>query len=271
VTSTAAITPEVVEALRSAKVYDLSHPLDASTPIHPSHSPYRIALLRRYGDMVRPDGVSGATEMMVMSGHSSTHMDALGHMSIAGELYGGLDAAEASRGGWGLQSRHIAETPPTISRGLMLDIVAVRGRPLDGGEEVTVEDLQRACELAGTQVEPGDTVFVRTGWYRHWSDAHVFSGEAGGSPGIGMAGATWLVEQGAKLIGSDTMVFEKTDPNGHSLPVHGYLLVRQGINIIEMINVEELAQDGVHTFLFIVSPLRLVGSTGSPIRPLALV
>jgi kynurenine formamidase len=269
--TTGAITPEVMAALLAARVYDLSHPLDATTPIHPTHSPYRIALLRRYGDMVRPGGVSGATEMIVMSGHSSTHMDALGHMSIAGELYGGVDAAEAAQGGWGLRSRHIAETPPTISRGLMLDIAAVRGRPLDGGEEVTVDDLRRACELAGSGVEPGDTVFVRTGWYRHWSDARVFSGEAGGSPGVGMPGTTWLVEHGARLIGSDTMVFEKTELGSHALPVHGYLLVRQGINIIEMINVEELARDGVHSFLFVVSPLRLVGSTGSPIRPLALV
>ena len=265
------LTPEVKELIRASRVYDLAHELDAATPIHPSHSPYRIALLRRYGDMVRPDGISGATEMMVMSGHSSTHMDALGHMSMAGELHGGVDAAEAATGGWGIRSKHIAEVAPVISDGLLLDIVAVRGRPLDPGEEVTVADVNAAMELAGSAVREGDTVLIRTGWHRFWSDAEVYSGVASGSPGLGIDAARWLVQRGARLLGSDTMVFEHTEKGSHALPVHGYLLVQEGINIMEMVKLEELADDEVYRFLFIASPLKLVGSTGSPLRPLALV
>lgn len=268
---TGPLTADVRRIVTGSRVYDLSHPLDAETPIHPSHSPYRIALLRRYGDMVRPNGISGATEMMVLSGHSSTHMDALGHMSMAGELYGGVDAAEAAKGGWGLRRRHIAEVDPVISDGVLLDIEAVRGTPLDGGDEVTASDLEAALELAGTAIQEGDTVLVRTGWHRHWNDAATFSGQAGGSPGLGVAGARWLVDRGARLLGSDTMVFEVTRAGSHELPVHGFLLVQQGINIMEMVNLEQLAEDDVHRFLFIASPLKLVGSTGSPLRPLALV
>lgn len=253
-----------------SRVFDLAQPLDQRTPIHPTHPPYRVALVRRYGDLVRADDVSGATEMLVMSGHHSTHMDALGHMSAGGRLHGGADAAEAARGGWGLKSHSIAEVDPVVSEGVLLDAEAVRGRPLEAGEVVGVEDLERACELGGVEVRPGDTVLVRTGWSRHWEDAATFSGEHGGSPGVDLEAARWLVDRGARLTGSDTMVYEVTGPATDGLPVHAFLLVEQGINIMEMLHLDELASEGVYRFLFVAAPLKLVGGTGSPLRPIAL-
>lgn len=265
------LSDDVRAAIKAAKVYDLSHQLDASTPIHPSHSPYRISLLRRYGDMVRPGGLSGATEMIVMSGHSSTHMDALGHMSVEGELHGGADAHAAAQGGWGLQSHHIAEVAPVISDGVLIDAAGVRGRAYEAGEEVTVADLRAALEVSDARIGDGDTVLVRTGWHRMWDEPEAYAGLPAGSPGVGLDGARWLVEQGARLLGSDTMVFEHVPEGVHALPVHGFLLVEQGINIMEMVNLDELAGDGISRFLFVASPLRIVGATGSPLRPLALV
>jgi len=32
-----------------------------------------------------------------------------------------------------------------------------------------------------------------------------------------------------------------------------------------------LAEAGIYEFLFVLAPLRIVGATGSPVRPLALV
>jgi len=49
------------------------------------------------------------------------------------------------------------------------------------------------------------------------------------------------------------------------------LITRHGIQILEMVNLEELARDRVYTFLFIASPLKLAGATGSPVRPIAIV
>jgi len=49
------------------------------------------------------------------------------------------------------------------------------------------------------------------------------------------------------------------------------LLVERGIHIIETLNLEELAAAGVHEFAFVLTPLPLVGATGSPVRPLAVV
>jgi kynurenine formamidase len=38
-----------------------------------------------------------------------------------------------------------------------------------------------------------------------------------------------------------------------------------------MLDLEALACDRVHTFLLVVLPLKIVGGTGSPVRPIALV
>ena len=40
---------------------------------------------------------------------------------------------------------------------------------------------------------------------------------------------------------------------------------------MEHLNLEEVAEQGVREFAFLLAPLRIVGGTGSPIRPLAAV
>ena len=74
-------------------------------------------------------------------------------------------------------------------------------------------------------------------------------------------------------VGADTIAFERLAPGGgHALlPAHRVLLVEHGIYIIEALDLEELAAAGVHEFIFVLSPLPIVGATGSPVRPLAVV
>jgi len=55
------------------------------------------------------------------------------------------------------------------------------------------------------------------------------------------------------------------------LPVHVLLLVEHGIPIVEMLDLGSLSTDGVYEFLLVMTPLKIVGGTGSPVRPLALV
>jgi kynurenine formamidase len=48
-------------------------------------------------------------------------------------------------------------------------------------------------------------------------------------------------------------------------------LPQKGIYIIENLNLEELARDRRYEFAFIGIPLKFMGATGSPLRPLGLV
>jgi kynurenine formamidase len=47
--------------------------------------------------------------------------------------------------------------------------------------------------------------------------------------------------------------------------------VRAGIYILENLALERLAADGAREFTFLGLPLKMLGATGSPMRPVALV
>jgi kynurenine formamidase len=87
-------------------------------------------------------------------------------------------------------------------------------------------------------------------------------------PGLTLEAAQFLVEAGMRLTGADTTAYEVVPTK--SMEVHIFLLAEQGIQIMEMLNLEELAQEKVYRFVFIAIPLKIRGGTGSPIRPIAI-
>ena len=88
-------------------------------------------------------------------------------------------------------------------------------------------------------------------------------------PGPELEAAKWLSAHRIFAAGSDTASFEKVP--SESMPVHVHLLVDSGIHIIEALNLEEIAQARVYSFLFVIAPLKIRGGTGSPVRPFAVV
>ncbi len=97
--------------------------------------------------------------------------------------------------------------------------------------------------------------------------------------GITVEGAKWLVEEkGALAIGTDTSAVEVRPPkdqldDGTSFnPVHVYLLVRQGVHILEYQNQEDLAKDKVYKFAYILGVNKIQGAAaGTALRPVGIV
>ncbi|MFD5824138.1 cyclase family protein [Lentzea sp. NPDC060358] len=256
------------------RVFDLGRPLYRGMPQSPNHPPYWHTLPRRHGDMVRADGGSAAADHISLGTHVGTHIDAFSHVSHNGLMFGGVRADEAQRGG--TMSSLGAETIlPMFRRGVLLDVPRALGLPrCDPGYEITPDDLAKTALAQGTEVRQGDVVLIRSGWGEHFTaGAEVYTGHDSGVPGISENGAYWLAGLDVHAAGADTIAFERLAPGqGHSLlPAHRVLLVEKGIHIIETMDLEELASAGVHEFLFVLSPLKLVGATGSPVRPLAVV
>lgn len=260
------------ETIGNAKVIDLAHSLERGMPVSPNHPAFQIAMMRRHGDMIRSDGASAANEMIVLGGHVGTHIDALGHVSQDGSMYGGADAMD-SQSNHGLTKLGIDTVEPILCRGVLLDIAQVHGvTVLDAGYEVTVADLESAQDEAGVEVSGGDAVLIRTGWAAHWDDPGTFLGQADGAPGPGVPAAQWLIDRDVRVAGAETIAFEVIRPGeGHAtLPVHRMLLVESGIHIIEAMNLTDLSEESTE-FLFIGAPLKITGGTGSPMRPLAVI
>ena len=259
--------------LADAKIYDLAQPLHQRTPISPNHPGFRMALLRRHGDMVRADGGSASNELIVMGGHTGTHIDALCHVSHKGQLYGGYDAKDAQNGGL-FSVLGVDKIPINFCRGIMLDIPALMGvEVLAPGTPITDRDMMMSCERQGVEVRSGDAVLIRSGWPKHWGDSDTFLGLTNGAPGPDESAAAWLADRRVRVSGAETIAYECIYPGkGHSLlPVHRKLLVENAINIIEGLDLTELARGKISEFLFVLTPLKMTGGTGSPVRPIAVV
>jgi kynurenine formamidase len=67
------------------------------------------------------------------------------------------------------------------------------------------------------------------------------------------------------MVGSDAA----TD-HAAGWAVHEELVLKNGIWNLEFMDFETLLADGIHKFLFVFTPLRLKGATGSPGRPIAI-
>ena len=81
------------------------------------------------------------------------------------------------------------------------------------------------------------------------------------------------------MLGSDTSGLEYVPPKpansqalgGNFNPVHVYLLVQQGVHILEFNNLERLAADRVYEFAYILTTNAIRGTVaGTALRPLAL-
>ncbi|MBI3967394.1 MAG: cyclase family protein [Chloroflexi bacterium] len=75
---------DIQDLIGSEQVYDLSQPLFNGAPTWGGHAPYQVSFGVRHGDNVLADGYSSASEILHLSSHSGTHIDALSHVSDAG-------------------------------------------------------------------------------------------------------------------------------------------------------------------------------------------
>ncbi len=260
------------DLIASAHVFDLGRPLRNGMSQSPNHPAFRHCLDRRHGDRIRSDGGSAASDLITLGCHVGTHVDALAHVSQDGRLYSDLDAGKAQSGGR-FEALGIHELPPFLGRGVLLDIPSLLEVDCcPAGYEISVADLQAAASKQGTPLSEGCAALIRTGWGTHFAEPERFVGIRTGVPGVGEDGARWLVSQGVRLVGSDTLAFEVLPPgSGHSLlPVHRVLLVESGVNIIETLDLEGVSGSGVHEFVFVLAHLNVFGATGAPARPLAI-
>jgi kynurenine formamidase len=187
-------------------------------------------------------------------------------------FYNGFTAKEMDAPN-GLQRLGIEHLKPIITRGVLIDIAAYKGvARLPNSYEVTVADVTGALarqDMSANDIRPGDAVLFRYGWSSLWTQPQASNNNP---PGIGVAVARWVAERQVTMIGSDSWGSEVI-PNpqaDQAFPVHQDLMMRNGILNLENMRFDDLVADRVSEFLFIVTPIRFKGATGSPVRPIAI-
>lgn len=220
----------------------------------------------------RPGRAPARPGVIICGEHTGTHIDALCHQSDALVLYDSVPVDRVIQTSRGFTRHGVEEIPPLLASGVLLDVAAKEGvKELEPGRAVTSSDLEECCERQGVNVEPGDVALVRTGNGRYWEDVERYLA----GPGMAPSASYWMADRGVVAVGADNIAWDVPglkDPDlGSLLPGHLILLARRGIYIIENLVLEELAAAGQHRFEFICTPLKFVGATGSPVRPLAIV
>jgi kynurenine formamidase len=238
-------------------LHELSHPFAEGMPHHPMVPPFQHLFARRLGDVVRPGGVSVASDLLIAPLHVGTHIDAFSHVADAAGLEGGGPGSGTVR--------PAGETlVPLLTRAVLLDC---RNAVAAGAHEIGPQELTEAAERAGAVPGDGDVALVATGWERHWAHPETYAGAAADPPGLSVAGARHLADLGVVAIGADTPALE---PASTQLGVHRLLLEERRVHILENMRLGPLLDAGEHDVLFLALPLRIVGATASPLRCVAL-
>lgn len=264
-----------------SRVFDLAVDLfmDMPTWTAGGEPPYNIWMVHTPRGTVVDDpvGVGRAQNELVawsadavsMFTHCGTHIDTLNHFGYHGAIWNGF-TADDHLGSLHWRVAGADRLPPLIGRGVLIDVAAAVGVDvLPDSFGIGPAELEDALRRQGTQLQPADVVMVRTGRMQYWPDPATYLPR---EPGLTRDGARYLAQAGAALIGSDNIAVEQLpaeDPDNW-MTVHTYLLAEAGIPIAEVVNLEELAAEGIHEFVFVGASLKLRGATAGPIRPLAL-
>ncbi|WP_139980273.1 cyclase family protein [Nocardioides litoris] len=280
---------EVLDALRlptTGQVFSLALPRFTGMPLFGAHPPFQVSMYRTpaglRGDGVEPWGPTNEVNLQYMAevvsgtAHSGAHVDALAHMTIGDDdhWYDGANARE-HLGDRGPTVGDGSKLPPFIRRGILLDVPGFLGLDaLDSHQSVDAEQLQQVAQAEGVTIRAGDIVLIRTGYLGAWPDPEKMARHTTAGPDI--SAAAWLLDQGVVAVGSDTETFEvqpAPDPGSpaNPQPVHTLLLIENGIYLFECIYLEELARHKVYEFLFVALPLKIAGTTGSMLDPVAIV
>lgn len=275
------VTPaKVLEATRlikTGRIFQLGRIYEAGIPVFgarhvsitipggPTGGPFGTAKL-----MYNDEMFSGEI------GQVGTQFDGLGHIStiVGGEpvYYNGFKQSEVG-GSYGLKKLGTHNVRPFFTRGVLIDVLAVKGGDmLPVGYVITPDDVKAALSRQGTR-EPGegDVVLFRTGHGKLWmkDNAKFNSGE----PGPGVTVAKWLIEKKVCLVGADQWAVEAVPGEDKDRPfeAHQWLINMNGIHLHENLDLEELSANRIYEFAYIFTPLRLKGATGSPGQPIAVV
>jgi kynurenine formamidase len=105
-------------------------------------------------------------------------------------------------------------------------------------------------------------VLIHTGWSRHWGTDQYFEGH----PFLTEAAAKFLREQGAVLVGIDSLNID--DNRGGTLPSHSILLGADIPVCEHMCNLEQLPDNGIR---FHAVPVKVKRFGTFPVRAYAVI
>lgn len=274
------LTPERSAAaaalVRNGATVSLAHNLGTDPSPENPHPAHHHMLAS--GDALDSNGIPGyeaARDYVGLDVHglSTTHVDALSHMFVRGEMYGGRPASEVRSDG-ARSNTIMSMADGVVGRGVLLDVPRALGIDfLDSGQIVTVEELEATEAAQGLTVGAGDVLLVLWGRDARRKAKKGFDGFSG----LHAECLPWLHEREIAVLGSDgisdPMPFVGTPD--WPFPVHQIGITGMGLHLIDNMALSALAERcasaGRWEFLFTMAPLRIERGTGCPVNPIGVL
>lgn len=243
-------------------------------------------------------------EMVTLYPQYSTQWDALAHIGAQFDADGdgvaeiryyngfrggehvidcGSDRPEDHVGALALDIDKLA-TKGMQGRGVLVDLEGMYGRDY---RNVGYDDLMRAMEADGAEVEQGDILCLHTGFDRlllrygtNPPNRDALHKVCCALNGRDARLLKWITDSKVAAMASDTFSIERPGlpPEPHSpayLPLHEHLLFKLGVPMGElwyMADLKDWLKSRQRTrFLLTAPPLRLPRAVGSPVTPIATV
>ncbi|WP_422758505.1 cyclase family protein [Paenarthrobacter sp. C1] len=254
-----ALLNDLLNSLSTGKVeiVDLTNKLSANTPgltlpePFPSPHPFELEELAAYDDR----GPVWKQHNIHVGEHTGTHLDVPIHWITGRD---GTDVSELPLG-------------RLVGPAVVLDLTEQVAANPDFLLEVA---HVKAWEEKHGAIPDNAWLLLRTGWDEFSQDQEKFlnADETGPhTPGVSAECARWLAEDtrisgvGVETLGIDAGQAHGMEPE---MPMHHYLLGNDKYGITSLQNLAQLPSAGA---VIVVSPLPIVGGTGSPARVYALV
>jgi len=224
---------------RARRHLDFSRVVDLSQEIGPDTQMFPAYPRPAFTQWTTREVHGFLAESLFLVSHTGTHVDAPWHFEP--------------------QGKKLDEIPldSFLARGHVLDVRGLRSKGL-----ISKRRIGQARARLHEGIGKGDALLLRTGWERRrGTPAYLFE-----NPGLSEEAARELVRWKVGLVGVDTANIDHPADVGY--PAH-HRLLSAGILILE--NVANLVALGSSPFYLLALPLRLKGTTASPIRLVALV
>lgn len=273
------ITPEkILQAMslvKTGKTYEMGQVYEQSMPLSGNRT-YKLIIpsFPTHGPIGPEKVVFNDEYVSGEIGQVGTQFDGLGHVGMVMKqadgsttevFYNGF-TKEEMRSPYGLQKLGIEHLKPIVTRGLMIDLAGFKKKnTVEDGFELTLADVKAALAhqgIAESWIEPGDAILFNFGWWRNWPNPGVMNETK--RPKINKEVVQWLIDHKPSMVGSDAIL------DGAVFNVHTELTMKQGVFNLEWMTFEHMSEDKAYQFLFIFTPVRFKGATGSPGRPLGI-
>ena len=236
------------------QIIDLSFEVYQGMVVYPSVAKPVIVEMENHEQMARSMGTieHGITHlpnhcMIVTGDHVGTHLDSWGHVN-----------PKAPR----------AEAIPLeycYGNGVVLDFS--HKQP---GEEISVEDVERALAKIEYEIQPLDIVLIRTDAAKFRDEKRYLTDH----PGMSKEATVWLLDRGVKTMGIYSVGFDVPVPymfeRKKFWEAHMVMLEREYYHLENMCNLH-LIPPPYHSFTVSVLPIKWRGASAAPVRAVAII